>query len=222
MDSDSPAELALDYFEEQIQSRLLLLQSGSSQKMLRYSSRYFKAGPFRQKPLRIFSPLKIKTKNHFCADTDYLAFQLSLLIKEQLPLHPDFLHQLLVVPELVTSHNWLLSHIYDPANKCLVLYLYPRRLNRSDDMPIRQLDAPQQNTDTAHYPDSWRLQLIQQSRPVAQSQDTMARIITQIPDLDQNCGLHYWFHPRNQIRMAELAELQDLHDQYQLYIPAAL
>ena len=121
-------------YEEQILTRIgeILEQRGE------YVSRTLKAGSFRRYPVAILGRPALPYSSTYLATPDALAHFLSADAERFAPLLGAAVDHIILLPEVVCTERFLLTHIHAPAARTLLVYLHPMRMNRA-----RVLDLPE-------------------------------------------------------------------------------
>ncbi|MEQ9367186.1 MAG: hypothetical protein RIF32_23335 [Leptospirales bacterium] len=160
-----------------------------------------------------------------CYTPDQLAHQLTIEFAAQSPaLAPDLarglsqdilrnfsgkVDRILLIPELALSERHLLTHIYCSHRRLLALYLYPRRLDRSDaEASTIQGYARLQQVSAAATGVGLLgsvIASISQSIPAATIGERRSRSVS---------SLHKFIIPCDIVAEDELNELQAIHDLY--------
>lgn len=112
---------------DQVRSRLCKLQNPATGQLVH--SRFLKAGQFRQTPLEIVAHQRLQKSREAYLHPDQLAHSLSICASKLPAACFAKIRKIVLVPELVYTTEYLLSHLFFPEDGILAFYLYPRRMN---------------------------------------------------------------------------------------------
>ena len=189
---------------DRVRSRLLLLQS-PEHRVLQHSRR-LKSGVFRKQPLEILAYHRLQKGREDYLHPDHLAHSLSLCAADLPARCFANLKQIVLIPELVQNNQYLLTHLFFPAEGMLAFYLYPRRLN----MPgAGQSLRLQSSNSTVH-----RLQEFMPAR-IARA-GLLEQVLRTLGDLPAQAGLQKFLLPHSEVQAAELLSLQACAERYNL------
>ncbi|MBI3396232.1 MAG: hypothetical protein HY042_10390 [Spirochaetia bacterium] len=93
-----------------------------------FSSRILKAGAYRSHPVTVLAPPPGPVGSSVLPTADQLAHSLT---RNEHPALVGRLRKVIIVPECHLARNFLLTHVFFPAEGMLGVYLYPRRFDES-------------------------------------------------------------------------------------------
>ena len=110
--------------EDELRYKLERITSGESN----YVSRHLRLPFLRKHAVNIHSRPNILRSNDFIITEDRLAHQISFFGNDLPESFYRSVNHMVIIPELICSPDYFLTHIYIPSGKILAFYMYPSRL----------------------------------------------------------------------------------------------
>ncbi len=194
MEKLAPQAWELELLEEEVRVKIGRITAGCL-----FHRRFIKAGSFRKNPITVHSLPWEKKSHKYLPAPDRLAHSFT---------NPDFnykkaasgIGRILLIPEIVRSEQYLMTHLYDAADRTLVFYLYPSRLNQPFYLPYN--DRLEERTLGAGLED----EILNQIEEILCDPEPFGPA--------QKAVLHKFIVPVSLISSAEIQEMESLHESY--------